>query len=157
MLKTANRLTASALGFGLVLLTSGCAFLEPQPRQITVSAKPVERPPLTLPTADKFISRPVEWIIITPENYQEVFDKIKSDGRPVVLFGITDKGYEHLALNLSDIRAFIQQQKAIIAAYENYYQQSQKAIDEANEQITKKEQASEESKESFFSKINPFD
>lgn len=109
-----------------------------------------------MPQADKFVSRPVEWILITPENYQEVFDKIKSDGRPVVLFGITDKGYEHLALNLSDIRAFIQQQKAIIAAYESYYQQSQKAIDEANEQITKKEEAVSEPKESLFNKLNPF-
>lgn len=52
-----------------------------------------------------------------------------------MLFGVTDKNYETLALNLSDLRAYLQQQKAIIAAYENYYQQSEKAIEEANERL----------------------
>lgn len=57
-----------------------------------------------------------------------------------MLFGVTDKGYENLALNLSDLRAYLQQQKAIIAAYENYYQQSNKAIEEANRRLDKAEE-----------------
>jgi predicted transcriptional regulator len=57
-----------------------------------------------------------------------------------LLFGVTDKGYENLALNLSDLRAYLQQQKAIIAAYENYYQQSNKAIEEANRRLDKAEE-----------------
>lgn len=134
-----SRSTANVLGCGLaLLLLSGCSVLpwsKSTPQRIEISAKPVERPPLVLPKADRLQSRPVEWIIITPENYEEVFAKIEKEGKPMVLFGLTDKGYEHLALNLSDIRAFIQQQQAIIAAYEGYYQEAEKAIEEANKEI----------------------
>ena len=50
-----------------------------------------------------------------------------------MLFGITDEGYEVMARNMSDIMAHIEQQKAIIAAYKNYYEESEQAIDQANE------------------------
>ena len=96
------------------------------PQQIQVSAKPIEKPQLVLPQADVLNMRDVEWIIVTPENYQEVFDKIKASGRPIALFAMTDKGYESLGLNLSDLRAYIQQQNVIIAAYKEYYTQSEK-------------------------------
>lgn len=126
--------TVSVLGFLIVLLTvSGCT--SSPPREITISATPVEKPELVLPKADKIQARPVEWFIITPDNYQEVFDKIASSGKPRVLFGVTDKGYENLALNLSDIRALVQQQQAIIVAYEGYYKDSDSALEVANNEI----------------------
>lgn len=108
----------------------------PPVQKIEISTTPVEKPQLVLPKADQLFQRPIEWIIITPENAEEAFKSIQGRGRPILLFGITDKGYENLALNLSDLRAYLQQQKAIIAAYENYYQQSNKAIEEANKQLT---------------------
>ena len=75
--------------------------------------------------------RDVKWVLITPENYEEVFAELGKDGRPVVLFGLTDKGYENLGLNLSDLRAYIQQQQAIMAAYQSYYVASERALDDA--------------------------
>lgn len=123
---------ANVLGYGLVLLLiSGCAS---SPQRIEVSAKPVDRPELTLPTADKLDLRPIKWVIITEENYAEVVEDIRKNGNAVV-FGLTDKGYENLSLNLADLRSYIQQQNIIIAAYENYYKNSEKAIDDANAQI----------------------
>ena len=77
----------------------------------------------------------VEWILITPENFEEKVAELSKDGRPVVFFALTDKGYENLSLNFSDIRAFIQQQRAIIAAYENYYKNANEALDSANAEI----------------------
>jgi len=127
-------LIASALGFGLV----ACSSVPVQ--RIEISTTPVEKPKLTLPQADQLFQRPLEWVIITPDNVEEVFEKIQTLGRPLVVFGITDKGYENIALNLSDLRAYLQQQKAIIAAYENYYQQSEKAIEEANNRLDKAEE-----------------
>lgn len=38
-----------------------------------------------------------------------------------VLFAVTTDGYEALALNLSDVRAMVQQQQKIIAIYQNSY------------------------------------
>lgn len=79
--------------------------------------------------------REVDWVLITPENFDEKVEEIKKTGRPVVFFALTDKGYENLGLNFSDIRAFIQQQKAIIVAYENYYKNANEALDKANANI----------------------
>lgn len=125
----------SVLGCGLVLLAlSGCGS---KPKVLEVSAKPVEIPKLVLPKADvlNLQSKQVTWHVVTLENYQQVFDMIQKSGRPMTLFAITDKGYSNLGENLSAIRAFIEQQKAIIVAYENYYQQSDKAIKDANKEI----------------------
>jgi len=149
----ARRLTASVLGCLLLITISGCAS---SPQRIEVSASPIPKPELVLPKSDRISSRPVDWIVITPENYQEVFDKLSKSGRPIVLFALTDKGYENISLNLSDIRAFMQQQKAIIAAYENYYKASTEALDKANQQVdsvnssVKEANAPKESKGSFF-------
>lgn len=126
-----NRLTASALGFLTLFLVNGCS--KPV-QEIQVSAKPVEKPELVLPYADPIKTRDVQWIIITPDNYEQVFSELQKSGSPVVLFGLTSKGYENLSLNLGDIRAYIQQQKAIIVAYEGYYKESNAAIDAANAQ-----------------------
>jgi hypothetical protein len=127
-----SRSIVSALGCLTLLLVSACS--KPV-QQIQVSAKPVDKPELVLPYADPVKMRDVQWIIITPDNYEKVFSDLSKKGRPVVLFALTDKGYENISLNLSDIRAFIQQQKAIIAAYEGYYKKSNAAIDAANAQI----------------------
>lgn len=129
----ANRLTASVLGFLTLSLVNACG--KPPVQEIQISAKPVDKPELVLPYADPILMRDVQWVIITPENYEEVFNDLAKKGQPVVLLGLTDKGYENLALNLSDIRAFIQQQQAIILAYEGYYKQSNAAIDAANAEI----------------------
>lgn len=127
-----SRSIVSALGCLTLLLVSACS--KPV-QQIQVSAKPVDKPELVLPYADPVKMRDVQWIIITPDNYEKVFSDLSKKGGPVVLFALTDKGYENISLNLSDIRAFIQQQKAIIAAYEGYYKKSNAAIDAANAQI----------------------
>jgi len=130
MQKLQNPLTASVLGFlSLTLLISGCSSL--QPRQIEVSTVPVQKPQLELPSTDEIRLRDVEWTLITPDNAEEVLEEAEESGRPVVFFALTDKGYENLGLNISDIRALIQQQQTIITAYENYYQESQEALDGA--------------------------
>ena len=69
--------------------------------------------------------------MINEENVEQEIQKIKDSGQPVGLFALTGKGYQNLALNFSDIRAMVQQQQEIIAAYETYYQQAEKKLDEA--------------------------
>ena len=131
------------------------------PQRIEISAKPIEKPQLVLPKADAVNMRKIEWVLLTPDNFQEEVDKFKTTGRPVVFFALTDQGYENLGLNFSDIRALVQQQQAIILAYKNYYEASNKALDEANESI---ERTSEDvknqqniPKDSILDKLNPFD
>tara|TARA_B110000503_G_C7044953_1_gene369829 strand:+ start:553 stop:873 length:321 start_codon:yes stop_codon:yes gene_type:complete len=101
------------------------------PQPIEITTKPIDKPELILPNASELNMREVKWVLITPDNYQKVFEELGNSGRPVVLFGLTDKGYENLGLNLSDLRAYIQQQKAIMAAYEAYYKSADQALTDA--------------------------
>lgn len=141
----ASRSIVNVLGCGLVLLSlNGCALFQPMPQRIEVSAKPVDKPELVLPPVDQLRLKEVEWTLITQENFDQVIAKAKKEGRPIVFFALTDKGYENLSMNFSDIRAFVQQQKAIIAAYENYYKKSNDAIDKANANINGARQQVEE-------------
>ena len=105
------------------------------PQKIEVSAKPVDKPELVLPNADGIRMKNVEWVLITPENFEEKVAEIQATGRPVVFFALTDEGYENISMNFSSIRAYIQQQQAIIAAYENYYKNANEALDAANSNI----------------------
>jgi DNA-binding PadR family transcriptional regulator len=110
----------------------GCSLLSsPKPQPIEIRSTPVEKPTLTLPNADELNLREVKWVIITADNVEEQIKAIEESGRPVAFFALTDKGYENLGLNLSDLRAYIQQQQAIIAAYKAYYEKAEEALEGA--------------------------
>lgn len=130
----AHHLIKNVLGYGLVLaLLSGCASQMPQ--KIEVSAKPVDKPELVLPAPEILRMKEVKWVLLTPDNFDEKVADIEATGRPVVFFALTDEGYENISMNFSSIRAYIQQQKAIIAAYDNYYKNANEALDAANSNI----------------------
>ena len=141
---------------GLALL-AGCTST---PRQIEISAKPIEKPKLVLPPAEELRLKDLTWVVINEENYKEVFEKLKKDKKDPVLIGLTDDGYEILAMNMSDIMKLLQQQKAIIAAYQNYYEESEQALEDANKEIEgAKQQVDKQNnapEESVLDKINPF-
>lgn len=153
-----DRSIVNVLGFTIALLAvSGCSSSAPTP--ITVSAKPIDKPELVLPKVDRIQTRKVEWVIITPENFEEQIQKLTAKGKPIVFFALTDEGYEALALNLSDLRAFIQQQQAIIAAYEGYYQDTNSALDAANAEIASAAEqaaAAAQQQETGLRRFNPF-
>lgn len=150
-------LAAIVVILGLVLL-SGCTST---PRQIEISAKPIEKPQLILPPADQLNLQDVEWIVINQENAEEVFAQLQADKKDPALIGLSDEGYEILSLNYSDIMTYIQQQNAIIKAYRNYYEKSEQALEDANAQIegAKAEvdaQNNAPDPESTLDKLNPF-
>ena len=149
------RITILAL-VGLLFL-SACSS---PPRVIEISSKPITKPELILPPAQQLNLKEVKWIIITEENQQEVFAKLLEDKKDPVLIGLTDDGYEVLSLNYSDIMAYIQQQNAIIKAYENYYVLSEQALDDANQEIedaqVQVDRQNNAPQESFVDKLNPF-
>lgn len=126
----AKRSTVNALGFMMTLtFLTGCLGLNDIPEPIEIKTKPIDKPKLVLPEADELVQRKIEWILITPNNHEEAFSQVKDNGRPLVLFGLTDQGYENIALNLSDIRMYISQQHSIIGAYERYYIEANNTMD----------------------------
>ena len=114
----------------LSLFLAGCS-LTPKPQTIEISSKPVDKPTLSLPNADELNIRDVEWVIITEENFEEKARVLSASGGQIAFFALTDKGYENLSMNLSDVRAYIQQQKAIIAAYRKYYEAAELTMNNA--------------------------
>ena len=145
------------VAFIALALLAGCTA---KPRVIEISSKPISKPDLILPPAKQLNLKEVEWVVINEENAAEVFAKLKEDKKDPVLIGLTDDGYEVLALNYSDIMSYIQQQNAIIKAYENYYVLSEEALDDANNEIESAKQEVESQnntpQESIFNKLNPF-
>lgn len=127
-----------------LLSLSGCSWLT---KKVDASYTPVPKPELVLPAADEVRMRNIEWYIITPDNYEEVFAELEANNEAVVLFGLTSTGYERISLNLSDVRAFLQQQQSIIRAYKQYYIESEEALKKANEEI---EKANKEEEEGFW-------
>lgn len=90
------------------------------PAKIITQTEYVKPTAPIVPNADPLSLRDVEFIIVTPDNFEEVFANLKGDK---VLFALTSKGYEDIALNLSDVRAYIQQQKRIIILYQNVWKE----------------------------------
>jgi len=122
----------SVLGFTMtLLLLTGCS----KPQEIEISTSPIDKPELVLPQAQELNLRTLDWKVVTPENIDQVWEEIRSSGRPIVLFALTDEGYERVSLNLSDIRAYIQEQRAIIAAYDRYYKNVEQTLDEYNKNL----------------------
>ena len=109
----------------------------PQPQVIEVSAKPIDKPELTLPPVDELRLRQVNWVIINKDNLDAKLAELTAGGKPLAMFVLTGEGYENLGLNFSDIRALVQQQQAIIIAYENYYKQAEVALENAQETTVK--------------------
>jgi hypothetical protein len=60
-------------------------------------------------------------MIVTEDNYQEVFDDLKSKGSDPVLFALTDKGYEKLSENNVKLLEIIIIDKANLKSYKTYY------------------------------------
>jgi outer membrane murein-binding lipoprotein Lpp len=125
-----------------VLLLAGCSTT----KQLEITTTPIEKPALVLPAADTLNLQDVEWFVINEENVETVWKRIADDKKDIVLFGLTDDGYEQLALNLSDIMTLIQQQKAIIGAYKEYYEDAEKAIDDANAEKEEADKANADKK-----------
>ena len=93
-------------------------------KPVEITTRAADKTPLALQDPDPINTSPIVWYIITPENYQEVFRKLTEQGHDVVLFGITDDGYQELAVLITDVRNHINQQREILKRYREYYEPS---------------------------------
>ena len=126
-----------------LLLASGCSSV----KKIEIASVPVERVPLDLPGVDPLELEQINWYIVTKENIDKVMAELEKKGYETVIFGLTDKGYEILALNMAKIKQLASQQKAKIEAYERYYKNQQQKLDQMEkEQDEKIKEAKEKNK-----------
>lgn len=111
----------------LSLFVSGCASFGnllggSTVKPVEIKAKAVERTPLNLSDPTPLQGRELEWIVVTPDNVEEIWKRLKDKNVDLVLFAITDEGYETLATSMAEIRNHIAQQRSIIIKYREYYE-----------------------------------
>jgi len=119
----------------LLTLTVGCSSVKP----LEIKVSPVKQVNLTLPKVDPLILEQLEWWIINRDNAETVFNELEKKGYDEVIFGVTDKGYEIMTVNNAKILSLVQQQRAIIYAYEKYHNAQKQEINNHNNEQTKAE------------------
>ena len=115
-------LTTSLL---LVTSLSGCAsfdFLGKREKPIEITTKAADKTPLDISHPDPLKLKPVEWVVMTPANQEEIFKKIEEKGADPVVFGLTPDGYQALAVTIAELRNMINTQRNIIIKYKEYYE-----------------------------------
>ena len=125
---------------------TGCATT----KTVKVLSEPVNSVALNPPNIRDLELQGIRWYIVTPDNIDEVFKELEDQNKDVVLFGITDDGYKGLALNLAQIRELLLQQKAIIEAYKEYYEETEQRIEDQKNDYDKKLNSSKDSGSSFL-------
>lgn len=126
MLRRRVSLTIAALA--LLILTVGCSSVKP----LEILISPVKQVNLTLPKVDPLILEQLEWWIVNKDNAEDIFKELDKKGYDEVIFGVTDKGYEIMSVNNAKIMALVQQQRAIIYAYEQYHNKQKQEINRHN-------------------------
>lgn len=113
-----STLNVLALLILTLFLLSSCSSV----KKLEVFKTEVPRAPLDLPDPETPRIDDLNFIIITSENAEEVFAKLKEKNVDPVLFGLTDDDYETLSTNFAQIRAYMIKQKLTLEQYREYYE-----------------------------------
>ena len=128
-----------------LLLSSGCSLL-PREKEIIVQTVEVEKQiPLQLqPKPLQFNDS--YWHVVTEANFDEFIEKFKKEhGEAWVFYAVSVRSYESMALNLAELKRYIEQQKQIIVYYEEAIKPKQPSV-EVSEEVEKE-------KSNFLEKI----
>lgn len=110
----------------LLLLSSltGCAsflswFSDDKPETRVITETKYIKPTIPLQSRPRAVElQDVRFYVVTAETFNEFKTKFEAEHGQLVFFAITVQDYEKLALNLADIKRYIEQQKSIIVYYE---------------------------------------
>lgn len=84
----------------------------------------VETPEIEAPTInivrrpDPVAMKDADIVVVTESNLEEVIERIKGTQGEFVLYAMTASSFEALALNLEQIKRFIEEQNSVILYYE---------------------------------------
>lgn len=102
--------------FSALLVTAACSQNEPQ----VVTVPTVVENKIPVQARPRPVSmRDVEFFVVTEDNYEQFVERFVEENGRLVFIAISVDDYENLALNLADLRRFIEQQREVIVFYEN--------------------------------------
>ena len=97
------------------MMVSNCSLLPT--KEIEVVAKPIERK-IVQPIMPREIDlRQVQWLTITPENYEEQFALIEAQEGELVFLAMTIPDYETMAYNMQELKRYITELKDVVVYY----------------------------------------
>lgn len=122
-------MTPALLLLPVVLLSSGCSTFNTEPRIQTVTE--YVGPNIMIQPRPKPVNMAdVKFEVVTEENLEDFIEQFRKDYGEVVFIAMPVRDYERLAINIQDIRRFINQQSQVLVYYETAISE---ASDQANE------------------------
>ena len=106
----------------MILVVTACS-RTPIKEVVTVPTV-VETPEIEAPTInivrrpDPVAMKDADIVVVTESNLEEVIERIKGTQGEFVLYAMTASSFEALALNLEQIKRFIEEQNEVILYYE---------------------------------------
>ena len=100
----------------LLVSLSSCSW-KPE-KEIVVQTK-IVTPTIEIKQRPKGVKMlPVKFYVVTEKNYEEFKEKFKKENGDFVFYAMSVPSYENLALDMAELRRYIEQQKEIIIYYE---------------------------------------
>ena len=100
----------------LLVSLSSCSW-KPE-KQVVVQTKLV-KPVIEIKERPKGVKMlPVKFYVVTEKNYEEFKERFKKENGEFVFYAMSVPSYENLALDMAELRRYIEQQKEIIIYYE---------------------------------------
>ena len=100
----------------LLVSLSSCSW-KPE-KEIVVQTK-IVNPVIEIKQRPKGVKMlPVKFYVVTEKNYEQFKEKFKKENGDFVFYAMSVPSYENLALDMAELRRYIEQQKEIIIYYE---------------------------------------
>ena len=100
----------------LLVSLSSCSW-KPE-KEVVVQTK-IVKPVIEIKERPKGVKMlPVKFYVVTEKNYEEFKEKFKKENGDFVFYAMSVPSYENLALDMAELRRYIEQQKEIIIYYE---------------------------------------
>ena len=104
--------------WSLLLLVSLSSCSWTPEKQVVVQTKLV-KPVIEIKERPKGVKMlPVKFYVVTQKNYEEFKERFKKENGDFVFYAMSVPSYENLALDMAELRRYIEQQKEIIIYYE---------------------------------------
>ena len=102
---------------GAALILSGCSRFQPEPEiKVVTKVEKVQIPTVARPKPLQLSDTRV--FVVTEDNFEEFVAEFTELYGDVAFVALSMKDYENLALNIADLRRYINQQTKIIVYYE---------------------------------------
>ena len=108
----------SLICWSLLLLVSLSSCSWKPEKEVVVQTK-IVKPVIEIKERPKGVKMlPVKFYVVTEKNYEEFKERFKKENGEFVFYAMSVPSYENLALDMAELRRYIEQQKEIIIYYE---------------------------------------